>query len=195
MKTGMNLLLWTTHVTSEHFPLFAKLKETGFDGVELPVFEGDAAHYREIATELKNQGLECTTVTVVGEDANPISPDAQIRQAAVDRHKWVIEMTGILGGQYLCGPYHSPLAVFSRPPLTLESPPEASFTMPPLTLERRPLAVLLPPPLTLERTPLALLLKPPLTLEAKPLAVLPSPPLTEEPTPLATLALPPLTEE
>jgi hypothetical protein len=27
MKTGMNLLLWTTHVTAEHFPLFAKLKQ------------------------------------------------------------------------------------------------------------------------------------------------------------------------
>ena len=42
MKTGMNLLLWTTHVTEEHFPLFAKLKKTGFDGVELPLFAGDA---------------------------------------------------------------------------------------------------------------------------------------------------------
>ena len=39
MRTGMNLLLWTTHVTEEHFPLFAKLKQAGFDGVELPLFE------------------------------------------------------------------------------------------------------------------------------------------------------------
>jgi hypothetical protein len=29
MKTGMNLLLWTTHVTSEHFPLFGKLEQIG----------------------------------------------------------------------------------------------------------------------------------------------------------------------
>ncbi len=36
-----------------------------------------------------------------------------IRQAAVDRHKWAIEMTAILGGENLCGPYHSPLGVFS----------------------------------------------------------------------------------
>ena len=26
MKTGMNLLLWTGHVTAEHYPLLAKLK-------------------------------------------------------------------------------------------------------------------------------------------------------------------------
>jgi D-psicose/D-tagatose/L-ribulose 3-epimerase len=113
MKTGMNLLLWTTHVTAEHFPLLAKLKQAGFDGVEVPVFDGDAAHYKKIAAELKNLGLRSTTVTVVGPEANPISPDAKIRQAALERHKWAIEMTAILGGEYLCGPYHSPLAVFS----------------------------------------------------------------------------------
>src|SRR5690349_20277244 len=113
MKTGMNLLLWTTHVTSELFPLLGKLKQTGFDGVELPLFEGDAAHYKSIAQELKKQGLGCTTVTVVGPEANPISPDAAVRKAAVERHKWAIEMTAILGGENLCGPYHSPLAVFS----------------------------------------------------------------------------------
>src|SRR5205085_11233134 len=32
---------------------------------------------------------------------------------AVERLKWAIEMTATLGGEYLCGPYHSPLAVFS----------------------------------------------------------------------------------
>jgi D-psicose/D-tagatose/L-ribulose 3-epimerase len=113
MKIGMNLLLWTTHVTDEHFPLFAKLKQAGFDGLELPVFEGDAAHYKKIAAELKNQGLACTTVTVVDETSNPISPDAAVREAALARHKWAIEMTAVLGGEKLCGPYHSPLAVFS----------------------------------------------------------------------------------
>ena len=72
MKYGMNLLLWTTHVTTEHFPLFAKLKAAGFDGVEIPLFEGEAKHYRTIAAELKKQGLGATTVTVVGPDSNPI---------------------------------------------------------------------------------------------------------------------------
>ena len=87
MKTGMNLLLWTTHVTAEHFPLLAKLKATGFDGVEIPLFEGDANHYKSIAAELKKNGLGCTTVTCIGPEANPISPEAGIRKAAVERHK------------------------------------------------------------------------------------------------------------
>src|SRR5205807_991240 len=44
---------------------------------------------------------------------NPISNDAAVREAAAERLKWVIEMTAILGGEFLVGPYHSPLAVFS----------------------------------------------------------------------------------
>ena len=113
MKIGMNLLLWTTHVKEEHFPLFGKLKQAGYDGVELPLFEGDAAHYKTIRKQLDAHGLGCTTVTVMTPDANPISPDAALRRAAVERMKWAVEMTAMLGGENLCGPYHSPLGVFS----------------------------------------------------------------------------------
>src|SRR5262249_25409966 len=113
MKTGMNLLLWATHVTQEHFPILRDLKKAGFDGVEIPIFEGDAAHYKRIRQELDSLGLGCTTVTVVGPDANPISPDATIRNKAVERLSWAIEMNHILGSERLCGPFHSPLAVFS----------------------------------------------------------------------------------
>jgi D-psicose/D-tagatose/L-ribulose 3-epimerase len=109
----MNLLLWTTHVADEHFPLFAKLKAAGFDGVELPIFGGDAAHYRKVRQELDNHGLGCTAVTVATPDANPISPDAALRQAGLDRLKEIIEWCAILGAENLCGPYHSPLGVFS----------------------------------------------------------------------------------
>ncbi len=113
MRTGMNLLLWTGHVTEEHFPLMAKLKKAGFDGVELPIFQGDLAHYQKVGKELKNLGLASTAVTIVFPESNPISPDAKVRQAALDRHKWAIEMTAAMDGEVLCGPYHSPLAVFS----------------------------------------------------------------------------------
>jgi D-psicose/D-tagatose/L-ribulose 3-epimerase len=113
MKTGMNLLLWTTHVTPDLFPLFAKLKQAGFDGVEVPLFAGDAAHYKTIRKELDNNGLGSTAVTVATPAANPISPDPGLRQAGLDQLKWALEMTAILGGTHLCGPYHSPLGVFS----------------------------------------------------------------------------------
>src|ERR1041384_1153385 len=103
MKYGMNLLLWTGHVTSKQFPLFEKLKKVGYDGVEIPVFEGDEKHYASIKKELDKQGLKSTTVTVMNEQANPISPDAKIRKAAVERLKRIIDLSNALGAEILAG--------------------------------------------------------------------------------------------
>jgi D-psicose/D-tagatose/L-ribulose 3-epimerase len=109
----MNLLLWTTHVTEEHFPVLERLKAAGFDGVELPIFEGNEAHYRRLGQELDRLGLGRTAVTVVGPEASPISPDATVRKAASDRLRWAIAMAQACGAEILCGPFHSPLGVFS----------------------------------------------------------------------------------
>ena len=113
MKTGMNLLLWTTHVTADHFPILARLKQTGFDGAEIPIFEGDADHYKRVRRELDNQGLRCTTVGLMTPEANPISHEPALRNAAVERFKRLIEWTAVLGSEILAGPFHSPLGVFS----------------------------------------------------------------------------------
>jgi D-psicose/D-tagatose/L-ribulose 3-epimerase len=113
MKFGFNLLLWTTHVTPELFPVLAKLKGAGYDGVEVPLFEGDAAHFQAVRKELDSLGLAATGVTVATPEANPISPDAAVRKKGLDHVKWAIDMTAVLGGSNLCGPFHSPLAVFS----------------------------------------------------------------------------------
>lgn len=120
MKVGMNLLLWTAFVEEAHFPIMEKIKKTGYDGVEIPLFDGDAEHYKKIKKELDNQGLCCTAVTVVNADTNPISPDASIRKAALDRIKWALDMTSVMGGDCLAGPYHSALGVFSGQPPTAE---------------------------------------------------------------------------
>lgn len=113
MKVGMNLLLWTGFVTEADFPTIAKIKAAGFDGVELPLFDGQADHYKKIRAELDKQGLACSTVTIMTPEANPISPDAAVRKAAVERLKWAVEMNHILGSVAMCGPYHSPLGMFS----------------------------------------------------------------------------------
>ena len=35
----MNLLLWTTHVTRDHYPILGKLKQAGFDVSDVSVAE------------------------------------------------------------------------------------------------------------------------------------------------------------
>ncbi len=114
MKTGFNLLLWTTHVTDAHLPLLTKLKAAGYDGVEIPLFEGEIGHFQRLAQAISDQGLACTTVTVLPDDAHSaISPDARSRAGALDHFRWAIECSVALGSELLCGPFHQPLAVFS----------------------------------------------------------------------------------
>jgi len=114
MKFGMNLLLWTTHLTEKQSKIVEKIAEVGYDGVEVPLFEGKAAHYTEMRGLLESVGFDgCSGVTVMSAEKNPASSDAKIRQAGLDHIKWAIDMTAALGGNLLCGPLHSGLGVFS----------------------------------------------------------------------------------
>jgi D-psicose/D-tagatose/L-ribulose 3-epimerase len=117
MKTGFNLLLWTPFVTEEHFGILGKLKATGYDGAEVPLFSGDVPHYQKVAQALKDNGLKCTTCTVMpDEQHNPISAEAKHRQGAVDYLKWVIDCNAALGSEVLAGPFYQPLGTFSGKP-------------------------------------------------------------------------------
>ncbi|TDJ69149.1 MAG: sugar phosphate isomerase/epimerase [Planctomycetota bacterium] len=118
MRTGMNLLLWTTHVTEQHYPLLATLRETGYDGVEIPLGQGDEAYYRALGAELDRMGLARTAVTSLMAETNPVSPDAAVRRAAVERLKWAIDNAAALGCELLCGPFHSAFKVFTGLPPT-----------------------------------------------------------------------------
>jgi len=114
MKVGFNMLLWTTHVTDEHLPLLETLKKVGYDGVEVPIFEGDTGHFEKVGKAVKDNGLACTSVTVIpDEERNPISTDSKHRQASVDYLKWAIDCSAALGSTVLCGPFYQPLGVFT----------------------------------------------------------------------------------
>lgn len=115
MKIGFNLLLWTGHVTESDFHLFEKLKKVGYDGVEIPLFDvSNPAHFKSVGQVIKDNGLQCTAVTVLPDEAhNAISPDAANRQGAIDHLKRVIECGHNAGIQTLCGPYYQVLGQFT----------------------------------------------------------------------------------
>lgn len=111
----MNLLLWTSHVTEAHVPLFHSLKDTGFDGVEIPIFDaGDVGHYRHLGAILDDIGLARTAITTIPDESHsPISPDPAVRQAGYDHLARVVECSAALGADVLAGPWYQPLGVFS----------------------------------------------------------------------------------
>ena len=113
MKYGFNLLLWTGHVTDEHAPVLKTLKRTGYDSVEVPIFEGTIDSYARLGERLARMDLDVTTVSVLGAGHDPLSDDKMERQAAVERTNWVIDCTKALGGSIIAGPMHSELGRFT----------------------------------------------------------------------------------
>jgi len=122
MKYCMNLLLWNSEVTSAELQVAEQLKEMGYDGVELPIFAaGPSGHFEALGQQLDNMGLGRTAVTVLGADANPISPEAAVRAQGVETMRAVLDNCAQAGVEALVGPFHSALGEFSgHPPTTDE---------------------------------------------------------------------------
>src|SRR5690606_23627425 len=120
MKIGMNMLLWTNHVTEEHYPIVDKLKATGFDGVELFLGDGDLKHYTNLGRYFSSINMGVTAVGALSPEQNIASPDKKTREAGLERLKWTIDMAEAANVEVICGPFHSTFAFFTRQPPTLE---------------------------------------------------------------------------
>ena len=116
MKIGFNMLLWTDYFTMQHYEIVDKLKEVGYQGIEIPLGKGDCEHYTSIGNHLTDVGMEATCVTSLLEDTNIASPDRSIRSAGLDRLKWAIDMAHAANAKVICGPFHSAFAHFTRQP-------------------------------------------------------------------------------
>jgi D-psicose/D-tagatose/L-ribulose 3-epimerase len=114
MKLGMNMLLWSTDVCGpEHDWTFAMLKEVGFDGVEIPIFDREVGKYAELGRRLDALGLERIAVGARVADDNPISDDPAVRAEAVAATRANLDAAAAMGASLICGPLGAPLGVFS----------------------------------------------------------------------------------
>ena len=112
MKYGMNLLLWTGELNDQMIPVLESLKQMGFDGVEVPVFNTDL-DYAQWGKRMDDLGLERTAVAVRTEEDNPISPDAGVRTKGIDANKRVLDCCQAVGATHMVGPFHSALGFFT----------------------------------------------------------------------------------
>jgi D-psicose/D-tagatose/L-ribulose 3-epimerase len=113
MKLGINLYLWADDMHDGLMPVLEKLKEIGYDGVEVPIFDLDEKKWNTWAKRLDDLGLERTANTVIAPEHNPISADPKIRAAAYDHLKAVVDCCAAVGSPVLCGPHQVALGVFT----------------------------------------------------------------------------------
>jgi len=114
MKYCMNLLLWTGSLSEDDLPTIQQLKEMGYDGVELPMFDaGDAGEYAKLGKQLDDLELGRTAVTILSAETNPISPEAAVREKGIEAVNAVLDSCAAVGVETLVGPFHSALGEFS----------------------------------------------------------------------------------
>jgi D-psicose/D-tagatose/L-ribulose 3-epimerase len=112
MKLGMNLLLWSGEITDAMLPTLEQLKQIGFDGVEIPIFNL-GLDYAKLGKQLDSIGLRRTAVTVRNLEDNPISSDAAVRAKGIALSKQALDCCAAVGAETLVGPYHSAIGHFS----------------------------------------------------------------------------------
>jgi D-psicose/D-tagatose/L-ribulose 3-epimerase len=113
MQIGMCMFLWTAHVGAQHERLLWDIKAAGFDGVEVPIFEGTPDYYAGLGDLLDKIGLARTAVSAIGDPAMNLIGDKAARVAGVKYMRQVIDCAAALGASTLSGPLHSTLGHFS----------------------------------------------------------------------------------
>ncbi len=114
MKIGFCMLLWTTSIGAEHKRLLEEIKATGYDGVEVPIFDGMPEDYFQIGRMLDDLELGRTAISVIPTaDKNILSHDAADRQRGEDYLKWLVDCAASLGADGIGGPLHQTLGHFS----------------------------------------------------------------------------------
>ncbi|HWU16203.1 MAG TPA: sugar phosphate isomerase/epimerase family protein [Devosia sp.] len=114
MQVGINLLCLSGFIEEQHLPHIRRLKELGYDGVEIPVLRGSVAHYQWLGRELDAIGLRRTSTSVVPSiDASPISGDPAVRKAGREHLDWALDCAIALGSESVGGPFHAPIGHFT----------------------------------------------------------------------------------
>ncbi|MEY3432481.1 MAG: hypothetical protein RL131_417 [Bacteroidota bacterium] len=110
---GMNLLLWGTEMDESMFPILEQIKEAGYGGVEVPVFDVNPSAWNAWRKQLDALELDRVAVTFNGAEHHQISSDPLVRKKTLERNKRALECAKVMGAKFLTGPIHSALCVFS----------------------------------------------------------------------------------
>ena len=105
IKYGFHVLTWTNVMSSQALKYLPKLKEMGFDGIEIPLVAKDLDLIEPgyIRRKLNEHKMECVTGTGFGNDLNIISNDIGIAERGIRFLKKCIEITKELGAKKMTG--------------------------------------------------------------------------------------------
>ena len=109
MKLGVSAFAWTAKFDRTHLQLVPLIKEMGFSGFEIAMFDPADLAVVDIRRAFETSDLECTVCAILPPGINPISPDAAVRKISVRHLVRCIETASALGAKLLGGPLYAPI--------------------------------------------------------------------------------------
>jgi D-psicose/D-tagatose/L-ribulose 3-epimerase len=114
---GLISMQYARPFTAEHFPLFAKMRDHGYDFVELLVPEVGELDIAEAKRALDDAGLGVVLAARVNLQRNLSSAETEAHRAGIDYLKYTVDCAAGLGATIVGGPLTgNPLVFAGRPP-------------------------------------------------------------------------------
>lgn len=114
---GLISMQYARPFTADHFPLFAKMREQGFDFIELLVPEPGELDIAATRAALDGAALGVVLAARVNLQRNLASADQQARRAGVDYLRYTVDCAHGLGARIVGGPLTgNPLVFAGRVP-------------------------------------------------------------------------------
>ena len=109
MTFGVNLLLFSGTVDGEVLDRFGLIKEIGFDGVEIPIFEPGSMEVDAIRRRAEENDLALTACGALPQATRFYGEDPAPREAAASYLKDTVRVVAELGAEIICGPLYKPV--------------------------------------------------------------------------------------
>src|SRR5262252_5533253 len=106
MQIGVNTLLWTASFGESNFPVLPRIKQWGFDLVEVATFDFEEFPAAKVRTAIRDAGLACSVCTALTGDLNLAGPEPG---RAFDFLRRAIEASAEIGATVLSGPFCAPV--------------------------------------------------------------------------------------
>ena len=107
MKYGLNTVLWVYPFSKEDISLLKKIRDIGYDTVEMSINDHSEENISTIKNALEQYGLDSILVGIPGPEQCLFSDDNSIQKNGRDYIKGIIDLCGKLGSKTLVGPAYS----------------------------------------------------------------------------------------
>ncbi|WP_339921910.1 sugar phosphate isomerase/epimerase family protein [uncultured Cyclobacterium sp.] len=107
IKLAVSTWLWTSPFSSDTISLFPKIKEMGYDAVEIPVEDPTIIDTRTVEKALKDNGLAPIICAAFGPSRDLTHEDPGFHQTSFDYIQACFDISASLGAEFVAGPMYS----------------------------------------------------------------------------------------